>query len=174
MKATETWITKENENLTAEAVYGILSRHNLLPESAVQAAAVCNAMSRSAKHFEIIGIGGEVVANVFVSDIIDGEDANLDLVPVAEHFRFGFEPMFAEAMAPIIDGMFSRHNLRRISAAVPYSRSRTKRALCSIGFKHEGRKEQGVRLAGEKPEDLRMLGLLREEHHGPSSCGSDN
>lgn len=165
MPTVANWITHENPALTADAVYDVLSRHNLLPESPVQAAAVCNAMSRSAKHYEIMGEGGKIVANVFVSDIIDGEDANLDLVPVAEYFRFGFDEAFKEAMDPIISALFDRHNLRRISSAVPYSRSRTKRALCSLGFTHEGRKAEGVRLAGEKPEDLRLLGLLRGKYN---------
>jgi len=160
------WTATENPALSAEQVYEVLTKHQLLPESPVMAAATCNAMSAECRHFKIADESGEVVANVFVSGIADGEEATLDIIPVAKHFRSGFDDPLKEAMRPILNILFNEHRVRRVNACAPFSRSRTKRALCALGFVHEGRKRGGVHLFGCQPEDLRELGLLREEYRG--------
>ena len=88
----------------------------------------------------------------------------MDFIPVAKHFRSGFHEHFKEAMAPIIDDLFNGFGVRRVTSAIPESRSRTKKALCVLGFSVEGRLREAVRLHGKPPEDLRMLGMVRSDY----------
>lgn len=145
---------------SAEDIYALLKRHRLIPESPYAAAGACRALEGGA-HYRITS-DGDHVGDLFVSGVIDGDTANIDLVPVPKYFRAGFDADFADATAPIFKALFSRHSIRRVTSIVPASRSRTKRALCSLGFKPEGRMREGVVLYKGEVEDLRILGLLEE------------
>lgn len=157
------WIAHENQNVTSKDVYDILSRHKLLPMNPAHAAALCNSIADSGFHYEVRE-AQNIVANVFVTSVIDGESAVFDLIPVPRNFRVGFDEPISEACEPILTALFNERHVRRITAYAPYSRSRTKRALCALGFVHEGRIQQGIHLHGEEPEDLRILGLIREDY----------
>jgi hypothetical protein len=155
-----TWTLTENEGLTPQVVYEVLKHHRLLPASVELAASACNNIAVGGSHFAMTD-GGEEIASVFISGIVHGEQAQLDIVPVAKHFRTGFDDPLRAAMIPLLNILFKEFNLRRITSAIPESRSRTKRALCSLGFKPEGRIRDGVVLHDKPPEDIRILGLLR-------------
>ena len=155
------WVIEENEN-SPQIVYDILKNHKLLPESLPMAASVCNSVGSSGSRFSITE-DDELRCEVFVSGIVPGESASLDLVPVASHFRHGYHEALSEVMTPLIEHLFSDLDVRRISAVIPASRSRTKRALCSLGFAVEGRLREAVKLHNEEPQDLRILGLLKSD-----------
>lgn len=168
-----TWKLVESESISPEAVYEILKHHRLLPASVELAASVCNSMAVGGHHF-IIADGTEEVANIFLSGLTPGESVQLDLVPVARHFRTGFDSPFLGAMEPLLERLFGALQVRRITSAFPASRKRTKRALCSIGFKPEGRIREGVALYNRDPEDIRVLGLLKKDYLSPKeSKGAD-
>jgi len=158
-----TWDLVEQTGTSAEGIYEILKHHRLLPASLELAASVCTSMATGGSHF-IIYDGADEVANVFISGVVEGESAQLDLVPVTRYFRTGFDDQFMEAMQPLLELLFSTFMVRRITAAFPATRSRTKRALCSLGFKPEGRIREGVALYNRAPEDIRILGLLRQDY----------
>jgi hypothetical protein len=155
------WAIEETE-INPQIVYDILKNHKLLPESTPMAASACNSIGSSGARFSITE-DEELRCEVFVSEIIPGETASLDLVPVASYFRHGYHEAFSEVMTPLIEHLFSEMGVRRISAAIPASRSRTKRALCSLGFAVEGRLREAVKLHNEEPQDLRILGLLKSD-----------
>jgi len=157
-----TWTLVENQDLTPQVVYEVLKHHRLLPASVELAASTCNAIAVGGSHFTMVD-DGEDIASVFVSCITHGEEAKLDIVPVGRYFRTGFDDPLRTAMKPLLKILFEEFNLRRITSAIPESRSRTKRALCSLGFKPEGRIRDGVVLYDKPPEDLRILGLLRDD-----------
>lgn len=142
----------------AGQVFDLLKHHRLLPESEQVSAAICNSLGRGERH--TITDGESLVANVYVT--LDGPTgiAQLDLVPVTKYFRSEFDEPLRGVMIPLLASLFDDRGARRIEASVPETRSRTRRALCSIGFKPEGRCREAVVLFGKVPEDIRMLGLL--------------
>lgn len=157
-----TWVLTENQDLTPQVVYEVFKHHRLLPASMELAASTCNSIAVGGSHF-VMTNGGEDIASVFISGIVHGEEAKLDIVPVAKHFRTGFDDPLRDAMVPLLTILFEEFDLRRITSVIPESRSRTKRALCSLGFKPEGRIREGVVLYNKPPEDMRILGLLRAD-----------
>jgi hypothetical protein len=157
-----TWTLVENQDLTPQVVYEVLKHHRLLPASMELAASACNNIAVGGSHFMMVD-EGEDIASVFISGIVHGEQAQLDIVPVAKHFRTGFDDPLRDAMVPLLTILFTEFDLRRITSVIPASRSRTKRALCSLGFKPEGRIRDGVVLHNKPPEDMRILGLLRTD-----------
>jgi hypothetical protein len=166
------WTAELSEDMSPNVVYEVLKKHRLLPESVVASASVCNAVGTSGVRFTVKDETGEHVADVFVSDVEEGETAAIDLIPVAKHFRTGYHEDFKAAMSPILHDLFEGFGVRRVSSALPESRSRTKRALCVLGFKVEGRIRDAVKLHGKPPEDLRVLGLLRSEYDKEKDDGS--
>jgi hypothetical protein len=148
-----------------ELVYEISRRHRLVPAN--PAAAVLS--FRSIAACGIVGSiseDGEQIATVIVSGILDGESADLDIIPVSKHFRRpkarGDELL--SVMRPLLRELFETHRVRRLSAAVPASRRRAISALEALGFAHEGVKRYGVVIDGEDPEDLVLMGLLAGDH----------
>ena len=157
-----TWTLVENQDLTPQVVYEVFKHHRLLPASVELAASTCNRIAVGGTHFLMTG-DGQDIASVFISGVVHGEQAELDIVPVAKHFRTGFDDPLRDAMIPLLKILFEEFDLRRITSVIPESRSRTKRALCSLGFKPEGRIRDGVVLHDKPPEDMRILGLLRSD-----------
>ena len=157
-----TWALVENKEVNPQSVYEILKHHRLLPASVELAANACNNIAIGGSHFVLLD-GAENVASIFVSCIVSGETAQIDLVPVTRYFRTGFDEPLRDAVTPLLDVMFKEFSLRRITSMFPASRSRTKRALSTLGFVPEGRIRDGVVLYNRPPEDIRVLGLLRTE-----------
>ena len=157
------WELRENDNVSPQAVYDVLKKHRLLPESVVYAAGVCNSIGAGGKRFTISSDDVDI-CEIFVSGIEAGEAASIDLVPVAEHFRRGYEEDFRGVMKPIFDDLFLEMKVRRIGASFPASRSRTKRAFGSLGFSIEGRLTDAIKLNNEEPQDLRIVGLTRHNY----------
>jgi len=159
-----TWTIDRSEEMDPSVVYDILKRHKLLPESVVASASMCNNVGTSGIRFTLTNEEGEHVGDVFVSDIETGETASMDFVPVAKHFRAGYHEEFQEVMAPVLSDLFEEFDVRRVTSSVPESRSRTKRALCVLGFSIEGRMRDAVKLHGKIPEDLRLLGMTKADY----------
>lgn len=159
-----TWQLIESKSVSAQQVYEILKKHRLLPASIELSAGICNSLASSGTHYLVYcDEENTEIADVFVSGVIQGDSAQLDLIPVAKFFRTGFDEPLREAMNPLLNMLFNTAGARRLTSSVPASRSRTKRALCSLGFVPEGRLRSGVALYDKKPEDLRVLGMVRED-----------
>ena len=154
-----TWVL-EPEDSSAQSVYEILKRHRLLPESTMMAASICNTLATGERFVLKNEEDDEVIGNLFVTPVVDTGVVQLDFVPVVKHFRTGFDEPLREALVPLLTSLFEA-GVRRVESSIPESRSRTKRALCTLGFKPEGRARDGIVLHGKAPEDVRMLGLLQ-------------
>ncbi len=157
------WVLRKNEEMDPQTVFKVFTKHRLLPESVGLAASLCNAIGTTGQRFTI-SKDDEDIGEVFISGLQAGESASLDLVPVAEHFRHGYEADFGEAMKPLLDDLFIELKARRIGSSFPASRSRTKRALVSLGFVIEGRLRDAIKLNNEEPQDLRIVGLTRTDY----------
>jgi len=120
-------------------------------------------MAYQGRHFVVTEGDGQEVANIFVSDVQEGETASLDFIPVPKYFRSGFDEDLRGAVMPVLTGIFRGSGVRRLNSLVPSSRSKTKRALCSLGFVVEGRMRDAVRFHGKEPEDIRVLGMLSDD-----------
>ena len=158
----------------AEDVFELLKRHRLLHESVEASAYACRALGdpELSTRYRIEDDGGDRVCDVFLTSVILHDTAMIDLVPVPKHFRRGFDDAFAAAMRGVLGPAFAKdcYDLRRITSLVPASRSRTKRALCALGFKPEGRMREAVNLHRDGIQDLRVLGLLKSEYEGESDA----
>jgi len=167
-----TWTVETSNEMNPNVVYAVLKKHKLLPESVAASASVCNVVGTSGARFLIKDESGDVVCNVFVSSVEPDETASLDIIPVAKYFRADYADDFRSAMAPVLDDLFNELKVRRVASLIPESRSRTKRALCALGFVVEGRARKAVRLHGREPEDLRILGLLKSDYEKGLSDGT--
>ena len=165
MKATEIaqWQATEFPPPTGEDVYELLQKHRLAQQSTELTIAICKEAA-SGRYFQVVSPEDGLIAHVFVTGMFRGEQANITVVPITKHFRSGFDEPFHSAMAPVLRDLFDVHGVRRLNAESPKSRSRTKRALCSLGFVSEGKAADGVQMLGEKPEDLKLLGLTARNY----------
>jgi len=153
-----TWVLQVSDDTKPEHVYELLKHHRLLPQSEVMAASICNGLGSGTRY--MLMDGDTTVANLFVTGVAPMEIAQLDLIPVVQFFRTGFDAPLRKSVMPILKALFEEEKVRRIESSIPASRSRTKRALCSLGFKPEGRLREGIVLYGKEPEDIRMLGMM--------------
>ncbi|MFJ2264096.1 GNAT family N-acetyltransferase [Streptomyces sp. NPDC087844] len=68
----------------------------------------------------------------------------------------------AEAVAAVLDDLFGRRGLHRVSAECDARNTRSARLLRRLGFVQEGLLRQGSRLKGEWTDDL-LFGLLSSD-----------
>ena len=164
-----TWSTNQISPVTPIALYDIGKRHRLLPESVSGMIESYRSLADRCFLFSVLSLGdngdrpGEV-ASVIVSNIVDDESADIDLIPFSDYFRDGFQEKIVAAMAPVLAPLFAMHNVRRVQSFVPFSRPRTVRALRACGFSVEGRLRDAAKIRGQEPEDVLVLGLLRKEY----------
>ena len=168
-----TWqaVPVPREKVTAEFLYEIGKRHHLLPERIESAIDYYRAIAPSCIVFRVMDAQTkEYVAEVIISEIVDGESASVDFIPVPKFFApinpdgtkndDGFHDRLTEALSPVLGRLLEGRNLRRLTAMVPSSRSRTYKALQACGFKREGKMRQAIKFRGHAAEDLVIMGLL--------------
>ena len=144
-----------------ELIYELSRRHRLVPDNVGMALAGFTNLAQGG-FVAAIQDDDTIIGTVVVSSIMRGEQADIDLIVQGKYFRQGFQSRLSGAMAPLMQTLFDDLDLRRVNALVPESRSRTVKALESLGFQLEGVKRLGVKLLNSEPEDLFMLGLLSE------------
>lgn len=149
------------KSLSAAEVYDLLIAHRLQPADAQHTISVCRAAS-GCSHY-LITDGENHVADVLISDDIGGV-REIDLVPNPKAFASWlakeYEQGLSETVVPLLRSLLDG-GTRRISAVIPASRSRTKKALRSMGFMQEGRQRQAILFYRyTAPEDLILMGLL--------------
>jgi hypothetical protein len=91
------------------------------------------------------------------------------MIPHPQHFRGGYDEKLIGAMEPLWGQVFDVLGTRRLTAFIPESRGRTKKALKVCGFRHEGRIRQMVKFEKKNPEDIFVLGLLNGEQAIPET-----
>ena len=110
------------------------------------------------------------IATLIISNIIDGEEADVDLIPVSKFFspigKDGnkntdpFMDWIKDAIGDIFVKLIEGRELRRLTAMIPSSRSRTAKILRECGFRKEGVKRDAVKFTGNEPEDVVIMGML--------------
>ena len=70
-----------------------------------------------------------------------------------------------EVILEILDDVFTRGRLARVTAAFPANRTTTRKLVERLGFAHEGTLRNGMLIDGLY-EDVIIYGLLREEMYG--------
>lgn len=174
-----TWeaIPVPREKVTAEFLYDIGKRHHLLPERIESAIDYYRAIAPSCIVFRVMDHQTkDYVAEVIISEIVDGEAATVDFVPVPKFFApinpdgsqnaDPFHDRLSEALNPVFGRLLEGRSLRRLTAMVPSSRSRTFKALQACGFRREGKMRQAIKFRGHAAEDLVIMGLLAVKESG--------
>lgn len=160
-----TWLLTEvpREQITGMMVHDILKKHSLLPDN------IAGHLDRLKEvgHFSNVFIITEgedesEVATVIISNVVMGEDADLDFIPNPACFKDKdeYKDKLGEVMRPLLRQIVDKGSLRRVTAMVPYTRSRTKVALRTLGFGREGKMRDKVQFQKRPPEDLIIMGLL--------------
>lgn len=155
-----TWTAEARSNVTPKDLYDLSAAHKLMPNDMAAAIQAFRLLASEVEWWDISTEGKEKVADVLVFASNPGI-ASLVLVPVPEFFApsVDFQADFSAAMHKILAWVFGSGS-RKIESEVPVSRSRTKKALTSIGFQFEGKRKLGVHFHGREPEDTFLLGML--------------
>jgi len=171
-----TWvpIPVSPEKVTPEMLYDLAHKHRLVSENTPLAIDNCHYMAHGSVVIKMVDEDTkDEIATVVISDIVEGEEATVDFIPVGKHFspigkdgNPNNEP-FLEKTEAALGGIFRKlivgRGLRRLNATVPASRSRTYKALRECGFRKEGIKYDGIRLKGGGLENLVMMGMLADK-----------
>ena len=160
--------------VTAEYLFDLLKKHRLVFENTDLTLAKCWSISNSGKVILVKDSrGGEEIGTVIVSGIVDGEDGEIDFIPISKKFApigkdgsRNEEPVMEKleaVLSPIFRKLIKGRNLRRLSASVPKSRSRAFKALRECGFRKEGVKRNAVKFVGVDAEDVVNMGMLADK-----------
>ena len=162
------WKLEEIKDMTAMKYYEIAKHHRLVPDDPDQAVARYQHLENTAIAMRLLE-GDEELAIFIVCDISKGSSATLEMIPHPQHFRGGYDEKLIGAMEPLWGQVFDVLGTRRLTAFIPESRGRTKKALKVCGFRHEGWIRQMVKFEKKNPEDIFVLGLLNGEQAIPET-----
>lgn len=157
--------------VTAESLFDLAKRHRLVPENITEAVDYYRTICGSCALIHVMVEGtDDKVGDLIISDIVDGTSAQVDFIPQPKYFspilKDGsqnpekFLDLIDDAMNPVFNKLIKGRNLRRLTAMVPKSRSRTFKALRACGFKKEGVMRDAIKFAGEDSQDLVIMGML--------------
>jgi RimJ/RimL family protein N-acetyltransferase len=160
-----------HEEVTAESLFDLAKKHRLIPENVVDAVDYYRGISACCALIQIEVEGtGENVGSLIVSDIRDGDSAQIDFIPRPQFFspvlkdgsrnEEDFLGMFDSAVRPVFDKLLAGRDLHRLTAMVPKSRSRTVKALKACGFRKEGVMRDAIKFSSKDVEDLVVMGML--------------
>ena len=104
----------------------------------------------------------DIVGYLIITDINDGENANVDFIPNTKFFAPGeeYHDNIYDAVHPIMVKLMEGRHLRRVTSMVPQTRCRTKKALKACGFKVEGVMRDAIKFKGKEPESITIMGIL--------------
>lgn len=157
------WSAREipREFVSAEFLYDVSRKHGLLQE---RPAATVSNLLQTARDAQVFAMyqGSDHVATLIISRIAEGWSAEADMIPVRKWFRGNQGDNLRRVVRPIILDVMDEYRLQRITSWVPASRVRAARALEACGFRREGTMRLAVQLDGHDPEDLLVLGFVKE------------
>ena len=158
----------QQAEVTPEYLFKIGKRHKLLSENITDSIDYYRNLAGSCRVIEIKD-GGDTVAHLIVSNIVDGDSADVDFVPRPKNFitGSGYEEQMQDVVTPVLRGLMTMRSLRRLTAMIPKSRNRTCNALRSVGFEKEGVMRDAICLIGDPPaggvQDVVIMGLLAKK-----------
>lgn len=161
-----TWIpvAVQKDEVTAEYLYDLAKRHRLIPANMADSVMYFKGICEDCAVILVVDDEtDEEIGHAIFTEIADNESAQVDFIPKPKYFS-GARPTFREeisdALKPVFKSLIDGRNLRRITAMVPRTRNRTKKALAACGFKKEGIIREGVKFVGKDAEDIIIMGLL--------------
>ncbi len=157
------WNATKKEPVAPKDLYELAAAHTLVPRDMATAVYNYKTMAGIVEWWSIDTQAGEHVADVLITPMPSGI-ATLDLIPEPKFFApsSNYGEDLVHVVAPILDSVFGgKYDIRKIEAEVPVSRCRTKRALVTLGFRLEGKRQMGLQFCGKEPEDSFWLGLVR-------------
>lgn len=149
--------------VTAQYLYDIGKRHRLIPDNVSDAVGYYRGMADCCAVLKIESDDGDMIADLIIMDIVDGVSAEMTLIPRPQYFAPGedFSDLIQGAITPVTEKLFEARSLRRISAFIPKTRSRTAQALRACGFNKEGVMRDAIKFVGkDEAEDMVIMGLL--------------
>jgi len=171
-----TWVAVpvSPDEVTAEFLYELGNKHRVVPENTTLAIENYRAVAGNCAVIQVVDEETkETIAHLIVSDIVDGESAVVDFVPVGKFFspigKDGgkntdpFMEKISTALTPIFKSLLSGRGLRRLSAVIPKTHTRAAKALRECGFRKEGVMRDAVKFRGKGVEDLVMMGMLADK-----------
>lgn len=149
------------DQVTPDYLYELSERHRMTHYNPAIAASNFVNMCGHCVIFKITDDGNEV-AHIVVSNIVKGEEADVDFIPIPRYFKpeDNYESELRRLLNPILAFLLKEWKLRRLNSDVLKSRHRTVSALKSCGFRKEGVKRSGIRLKNGDVENLVRMGLL--------------
>jgi len=156
------WKASKRDVVAPKDLYELAAAHKLVPRDMATAVQTYRSMAGMVDWWTITDSDGRHVADMLITPMPSGL-ATLDLVPEPEFFAPSrdFEGTLVEAALPVIEAVYGGpHQIRKIEAEVPVSRSRTKKALVALGFRHEGKRAVGIQFYGKEPEDTFIMGRV--------------
>ena len=155
-----TWELTQAHDKTPPEIYQLALSKRLVPANMDDAIGTFRALAQQLIYE--IHADGELVATVFVHSIVPGERAQIDFVPNTQFFKDqSFKEPLKHTLGELFMQLFHGYQVHRITAQVPESRGRTKKALRALGFKVEGKMIEAVHYDGRPREDVYVMGLLR-------------
>ena len=160
---TWTAVPLKESQVTAEYLYDLSKKHRLLPDDLPGALEQFRRIAEDCFAIKITDSETkEVVGDIIISEVVDGQSASLDLIPNPKFFSPGedFHDNIFNAVNPILVKLMESRGLRRIDALVPQTRCRTKKALKACGFRVEGVRRNAIKFQGKPPEGQTIMGIL--------------
>ena len=150
------------DKVTAEYLYDLSKRHRLVPHNLIDPAGYYGSVADGCIAMTVTNGTGEVIADVVITDIIQDESAQINLIPCPKYFAPGedFAELIDGALSPVLKKLTEKKDLRRITSLVPKTRHRTCKALIACGFKKEGVMRNAVRFLNKPAEDMVIMGYL--------------
>ena len=171
-----TWIAVPvpPEEVTAEVLYALGRKHRLVPENTSMAIDHYLAMAGECAMIIVKDEDtGTKIAHLIISDIMDGESATVDFIPVSKFFspigkdgNKNTEPFMEKisvALAPVFKKLLAGRGLRRLTSVLPKTHTRAAKALRECGFKKEGVMRNAVKFRDQEAEDLLIMGMLADK-----------
>ena len=171
-----TWIVVPvpPEEVTAETLFELSKKHRLVPENMERALSRYANISSSCAVIEVEDSrDGTKIATLIISSIVDGEDAQVDLIPVSKFFspvgkdgnknEDPFLEKIEAALGPVFRRLIKGRELRRLTAMLPKTHSRAFKILRECGFKKEGVMRDAVKFNGKEIEDIVIMGMLADK-----------
>lgn len=156
------WRLDQVEDMKAVDFYEIAKHHRLVPDNPDEAVLRYQSLEQTATVMRLSD-GDEELAIFIICNILPGNTATIEMIPHPQYFRGGYNDDLVRAMQPLWESAFNDLKLRKLTAFVPSSRGRTKKALKVCGFRHEGKIREMVKFKRKNPEDVFVLGLLSGE-----------
>lgn len=150
------WVAEKTE-VSPELIYVMVKRQRMDLKNEGGTIALCVALGE-ADHYDITA-GEKLVGNLFI-----GDSGEVFLLPVTKYFYNPdvYGPKFVPAVRPVLASYFMT-GCRRMFSEVPISRSRTKKALRSLGFVMTGKQRKAFIPFRGEPEDVWTMDLLPED-----------